>query len=210
MRRPQLLILSIYVLALAVGCGAKESSDAEDSGSSDVKTVRVRDPNRPVTRTDATPLAAETGCYKQDPDEDESCKIALRMFELTNVKRKGEGKSQLKHHAGWHLAARGWSEGQAKVDKISHDGFPDSRIEQYEKEFGNDGEPEIGAENVGVARLPGATAEDIAVGIVDGWYKSPGHYKNMMGDYEYIGVGVFKDEGTGKYFVTQIFARPPL
>ncbi len=210
MRRLHPLFLSIYVLALASSCGSQEAPDGGGSDAGDVKTVRVRDPNRPVTRTENTLLAAETGCYKQDPAEDESCKIALRMFELTNVKRKSEGKAALKHHAGWHLAARGWSEGQAKVDKISHDGFPDARIEQYEKEFGNDGEPELGAENVGVARLPGASPEDIAVGIVDGWFKSPGHYKNMMGAYEYIGVGVYKDEATGKYFATQLFARPPL
>lgn len=41
---------------------------------------------------------------------------------------------------------------------------------------------------------------------VNGWLASPGHYANIMGDYNLSGVGVAKN-AKGEYYFTQIFAK---
>lgn len=57
-----------------------------------------------------------------------------------------------------------------------------------------------------------AVAENVAVGsrtakeVVDGWLKSPGHRKNIEGNYRLTGIGVARSQNAQLYF-TQIFAR---
>lgn len=41
---------------------------------------------------------------------------------------------------------------------------------------------------------------------VDGWLSSPGHYANIMGDYNLAGVGVAKNV-KGEYYFTQMFVK---
>lgn len=41
---------------------------------------------------------------------------------------------------------------------------------------------------------------------VDGWMKSPGHKKNILGDFEETGMGVAIDK-EGKFYITQLFAK---
>ncbi|MEM9925555.1 MAG: CAP domain-containing protein [Cyanobacteria bacterium P01_D01_bin.50] len=41
---------------------------------------------------------------------------------------------------------------------------------------------------------------------VDGWKKSPGHNRNMVGKYQVTGIGVAKDS-QGAYFFTQLFVN---
>jgi uncharacterized protein YkwD len=41
---------------------------------------------------------------------------------------------------------------------------------------------------------------------VDGWIKSPGHRKNMEGDFDTTGVGITKN-AKGEYYFTQIFIK---
>lgn len=48
------------------------------------------------------------------------------------------------------------------------------------------------------------SSEALAACMVEGWKNSPPHYKNMMGDYIYLGVGIqFDQKGMG--FGTQVF-----
>jgi uncharacterized protein YkwD len=42
--------------------------------------------------------------------------------------------------------------------------------------------------------------------VVDGWLHSPGHKKNIEGDYNFTGIGVSKDKN-GRIYYTQIFLR---
>jgi uncharacterized protein YkwD len=57
-----------------------------------------------------------------------------------------------------------------------------------------------------------ASAENVAYGklsaqeVVKGWLNSPGHKKNIEGDYTFTGIGVYKD-AKGIIFFTQIFYR---
>jgi len=57
-----------------------------------------------------------------------------------------------------------------------------------------------------------ASAENVAYGqlsakeVVKGWLNSPGHKKNIEGNYSFTGIGVYKDR-KGIIFFTQIFLR---
>lgn len=54
-------------------------------------------------------------------------------------------------------------------------------------------------------------AENVAYGastgkqVVSMWKNSPGHRRNMLGHYKYIGIGTAKDK-KGRIFYTQVFA----
>ncbi len=54
-------------------------------------------------------------------------------------------------------------------------------------------------------------AENVAYGatsgkaVVTGWKNSPGHRRNMLGRYKYIGIGIAKDK-RGRIYYTQVFA----
>ena len=62
--------------------------------------------------------------------------------------------------------------------------------------------------------IPGSTggAENVAYGaetaeqVVDMWIKSAGHRKNILGNYNYTGIGVAKGRD-GNLYYTQIFIR---
>ncbi|MGB3404605.1 MAG: CAP domain-containing protein [Microcoleaceae cyanobacterium] len=58
------------------------------------------------------------------------------------------------------------------------------------------------AENVGYNSGYNNPAEK----VVEGWIKSDGHRKNMLGDYNLTGIGVAKND-KGEYYFTQIFVR---
>ena len=57
-----------------------------------------------------------------------------------------------------------------------------------------------------------ASAENVAYGqlsareVVKGWLNSPGHKKNIEGNYTFTGIGVYQDR-KGIIFFTQIFLR---
>jgi uncharacterized protein YkwD len=41
---------------------------------------------------------------------------------------------------------------------------------------------------------------------VKGWINSPGHQKNMVGDYNLTGIGIAKNNA-GEYYFTQLFVK---
>jgi uncharacterized protein YkwD len=57
-----------------------------------------------------------------------------------------------------------------------------------------------------------ATGENVAFGqmgareVVDGWLHSPGHRRNIEGDFTLTGIGIAKDQ-KGMIYYTQIFTR---
>jgi len=59
-----------------------------------------------------------------------------------------------------------------------------------------------GAENVAMNyNMP-----DPAMVAKNGWIRSPGHHKNIKGNYTHSGMGVVRTS-EGKYYLTQIFVR---
>ena len=60
--------------------------------------------------------------------------------------------------------------------------------------------------------IKGGFAENVAYGsstakeVLNGWENSPGHRKNILGNYKYLGVGIAADRKGTLYF-TQIFVN---
>ena len=80
---------------------------------------------------------------------------------------------------------------------FSHDGFKE-RVEVIRQQIQLKSAAENIANNMGYSN-PGEKA-------VVGWINSPGHQKNMVGDYNLTGIGIAKtSEGT--YYFNQIFIK---
>jgi uncharacterized protein YkwD len=92
------------------------------------------------------------------------------------------------------LAAKHSRDMAAGKVKFGHDGF-NSRAKTIQKSLGS---IEIG-ENVASGPM---TARE----VVDGWLKSPGHKKNIEGNFTLTGIGYARDKKGDIYF-TQIFSR---
>ncbi len=82
-----------------------------------------------------------------------------------------------------------------RTTAFGHDGF-DERIDNIVKRIGF---VHASAENVAYGKL---TAKE----VVDLWLNSPGHKKNIEGNYALTGLGIAKD-ADGLIFYTQIFLR---
>jgi uncharacterized protein YkwD len=92
--------------------------------------------------------------------------------------------------------AGGYSKKMAsKQATFSHDGF-DQRV----KAMGNAIPLKSAAENL--AYLKGYP--DLATTAVQGWINSPGHQKNMVGNFNVTGIGIAKN-AAGEYYFTQLF-----
>jgi len=78
---------------------------------------------------------------------------------------------------------------------FGHDGFK-TRIEKIRKRLGK---LHVAAENV--ASGPMSARE-----VVDGWLHSPGHRRNIEGDFTLTGIGLAR-KANGMIYFTQIFTR---
>ncbi|RFS26462.1 CAP domain-containing protein [Chitinophaga silvatica] len=113
----------------------------------------------------------------------------------TNRFRQSKGLKPLQLDATISQQARNHSKDMANGSTgFGHEGFED-RVAVISKKMG---------------RVAGA-AENVAYGtldaesVVNGWIKSPGHRKNMLGDYTLIGIGA-ADKGRITFF-TQVFIK---
>ncbi len=57
------------------------------------------------------------------------------------------------------------------------------------------------------AGIRGYSSAVVSSTFVDGWVNSPGHFKNITGNYKRTGVAVTVDDRDGTIYATQIFAR---
>jgi uncharacterized protein YkwD len=112
----------------------------------------------------------------------------------TNKFRKSKRLPPLEMRDDLNAIAQKHSENMAKGRVgFGHGGF-DKREDQARKKF------------------PGASrfAENVAYGsptgedAVDGWKRSSGHRRNILGPYKYIGIGVARNK-RGVLYYTQIF-----
>lgn len=78
---------------------------------------------------------------------------------------------------------------------FGHEGF-EQRVDHVSKKLGR---VASAAENVAYGNLD-------AEGVVNGWIKSPGHRKNMLGSYNLIGIGAARGKGNIIFF-TQVFIQ---
>lgn len=120
-----------------------------------------------------------------------------KVIKMINKEREKEGLRPLKQWKELSNCARKHSQNMAD-EKVAfgHDGFKERGKEMKKharwKRFG---------ENVAYSR----NVQDPLKTAVTGWMNSPGHRKNIMGDYEETGMGIAWSED-GKFYITQLFA----
>ena len=117
-----------------------------------------------------------------------------------NQYRQSQNLPPLKFDPRISEVARGHSQAMAngKVP-FSHDGF-DQRVDAIAKSISYRSVAENLAFNEGFS--------DPVSQAVEGWLNSPGHLKNIQGDFDLTGVGIVKT-AQNRYYFTQIFIRQP-
>lgn len=120
------------------------------------------------------------------------------IYTQINQYRKSKGLSPLTIDARINQQALAHSQAMAsgKVP-FSHAGF-----EQRVKTIGKTIPYQSAAENVAY----NMGYQDPATQAVQGWLKSPGHRKNIEGQFNLTGIGIAKN-AKGEYYFTQIFIR---
>ena len=121
--------------------------------------------------------------------------METEILQFVNDDRKQHDLSPLQLNALESSLASKHSQDMAtgKI-KFGHDGF-NSRAKAIQKSLGA---IEVG-ENVASGPM---TARE----VVDGWLNSPGHKKNIEGNFNLTGIGYARDKKGNIYF-TQIFSR---
>jgi uncharacterized protein YkwD len=119
-----------------------------------------------------------------------------QILYYTNKFRASNGLPPLKLEINCNLLAEKHSKDMASGRTgFGHDGF-EERAAAIGKVLGG---MSGAAENVAYGTLD-------AKGVVDGWIKSPGHRKNMLGNFNLIGIGYAQGKGRIIYF-TQLFIK---
>lgn len=128
--------------------------------------------------------------------------IGRHALKLSNEFRGRQGKSGMLE---WNDTlfelcvehSRNMAEGKCP---FSHDGFKE-RVARYGFRSRNS------AENVfQCSKRPVGLA--LASLAVDGWINSPGHRKNLLGEFTVAAVGHYQSQRDGTIYFTQLFARP--
>ena len=139
--------------------------------------------------------------------------ITQKIFEKTNTIRTSRGLSELTQNDDMDQLAQLHSDNMVEhnfYDHVDHQGkSPSQRADDLNFEWRRI------AENI--AQVPwhenvlkcGNTrsAESISECVVEGWRNSPGHYANMIGEFDQLGVGVAFTNDSIAYF-TQVFRVP--
>jgi len=190
--RPSFIgLLSLTVFAALDGCMARNI---------DSQRVPVTGPSVPGSAV-SVPVG-DGNCYKSDAF---TCSIERSIFDKTNAYRAQRGLNPLKF--GWHLgyAARNWSMQQASRGGISHSGFPSARERFLISEFGSGSPFDVSGENVAYTGYSSGSVESVASDFAEMWWNSAGHRRNMLGNYDFLGVGVYRSGHS--WFATQIFGE---
>ncbi len=118
------------------------------------------------------------------------------ILQYVNDHRRAKGLPSLQSNAVTNQQSYQHSKNMATgKTAFGHDGF-EKRIETIKKSFGW---ISASSENVAYGKLS-------AKEVVKGWLNSPGHKKNIEGNYRYTGIGFYKDR-KGVIYFTQIFFR---
>lgn len=118
------------------------------------------------------------------------------ILKYTNEYRRSKGKPALQTDPAATTQAAQHSRNMAKgKTAFGHDGFKE-RVDAVSRKSGP---VSAAAENVAYGQLD-------AEQVVKGWIKSKVHRKNMLGDYNRIGIGAAKSRDGTLYF-TQLFIK---
>jgi uncharacterized protein YkwD len=131
-----------------------------------------------------------------DIKQQEQKAFLLVRAKQTNEYRQQRGLPLFKWNDElWAIAAEHSRNMALGVVEFGHQGF-DDRFKRFPFRRGKKG-----AENVGYYLGP----QEPCVMNVNGWIQSPGHHKNIVGDYEFMSVACFAND-QGFYYFTQLFA----
>jgi uncharacterized protein YkwD len=118
------------------------------------------------------------------------------ILRYTNEYRRSQGKPPLQRDAAAAEQAEKHSSNMARGKTgFGHSGFK----ERVNAVSGASGRVSAAAENV-------AYGQQDAESVVKGWIRSKQHRKNMLGNYNKIGIGVAKSRDGTLYF-TQLFLK---
>ncbi len=121
----------------------------------------------------------------------------IQVVQMINDERINQGFPPLKTWDALTLCARLHSQNMAdELVAFGHDGFDDRYDEMHEQTFCT-----RFAENVAYS----FNVKDPLKTAVKGWMNSPGHRKNILGEYEETAVGIAYSK-EGKFYITQLFA----
>lgn len=127
--------------------------------------------------------------------------LVRAVHEEVNKYRQSLGLRALKMESPLNQIALKHSEDMAQGRiPFSHEGFEDrmKAIKKYAKG------PYRMAENLYASNI----YAHLARMCVKGWIESPGHHKNLKGDWLYTGIGISKN-ARGEYYVTQLYLGKP-
>lgn len=131
---------------------------------------------------------------------DELTDLVQQMYEGVNAYRASINLTPLRLNIHINQQAQIHSQNMAQqVVEFSHQGFQ-ARVDALALEGQID--YNHGAENVAFNQGYDAPAQ---IAIAE-WIESPGHHKNMIGDFNLTGIGVAKNRA-GEYYFTQIFIK---
>ena len=123
--------------------------------------------------------------------------LELTTHNLVNRYRQYRNLPPLALDPAISAQAKAHSEEMARSSNMNHDGF-NQRAELVSKTIVYRSVAENVAFNAGHGQ-PDLVA-------VKGWIASPGHQRNMLGQYDLTGIGVVQN-AKGEYYFTQIFIR---
>jgi uncharacterized protein YkwD len=149
----------------------------------------------------ALALAFALGCASppEFPAQNPSTRgIEVEVFRLTNAYRQSRSLPPLHEASSLALLARGHSSDLARrgPKHVDHLGLR-NRFERASESIS------LVSFSENVARM-GRKRPQPATWVVDSWVASESHRKNIEGNYDLVGIGVFRRED-GYYFFTQIF-----
>jgi uncharacterized protein YkwD len=122
--------------------------------------------------------------------------ISREILFFVNEFRRSKGLPALQANSYISSVALGHSRDMLTgKSPFGHDGFR-QRIDRIGSRLGK---LHVAAENV--ASGPMGARE-----VVDGWLHSPGHRRNIMGDFQLTGIGV-AEAANGMIYFTQIFVK---
>jgi len=187
------------------GTGNNNSSSFGNGNTGSNGATNGNTGNNSAANGNSNIINSNTDCYKAD---EFVCKVERLIGEKTNKYREGRGLKPLALDAKIAFVSRDWSKKQASSGRISHSGFPSSRVSVYRQEFNVS--RSLSGENVAMSgrvsgsSLDDAAAERVAQEFAVMWWNSSGHRANMLGRFKSLGVGVYKNS-RGSWYATQIF-----
>jgi uncharacterized protein YkwD len=147
--------------------------------------------------------SADRPCHKAS---ERICAMEAEMFRLVNVERVKRGIKPLAYLQEYAFVARDWSMQQYRLDKLSHDGYPENRMRVLRKEFGSIPYFMCGENCLMMPIIDDEDNDLDVVGyMISSWMGSTGHRENILKrKTTHIGCGIYFENG--EYYATQLFA----